>query len=170
MKARVAVAALLMTSLAAAQAKVVQPEDVKVEPPIQAIPPGEDQIVPLRLHEPAPFEGQLFSPDTAIRWGFWLQQWKHRYQLDMARERNVCAVNMEFQDRELAIEKQRARTVEVDLRGRLENSELARAQLQDELNNPGFFSSPGFYYGLGIVTAGAMMGLSIWAIDAAAGN
>jgi hypothetical protein len=155
---------LLLPAYAWAQPPLlVAPEDIKLSPPLADVPPGEDVIVPLRLREPAPFEGQLFSTDTALRWGFWLRQWQSRYKADVAYERNTCAIRMKHQsDLNEALEL-RSQTLTEDLRARLSRTEQARTDAEFEVANPGFFSSPGFYYGLGVLTSAALVGLGVWA-------
>ncbi len=166
---RLAVALTLLTSRVGAEVplRLVKPEDVKLYPPLAELPQGEDQIVALRLREPAPFEGQLFSTDTAIRWGFWLEQWHQRYKLDIAYERNRCATSLQYQQRLLDASRDRASVIERDLNVRLLRSEAGRVKAEEHLYRPGFFDSPGFYYALGVATTAGLVGLSIWAVDAA---
>jgi hypothetical protein len=173
MKWKALVASLLISTQvsvhvsAAVNRKTIEAKDIEPIPPVQTIPPGEDKIVPVRLGEPAPFSGQLYDPQTALRWAFWLQQWKGRYQLDLAQTRNLCTVELTYADEVRAAEHGRALRVEADLQQRLLRSEGARVKLEDSLRDPSFFTSPGFYYALGVVTAGVMVGLSVWAVDAA---
>lgn len=164
---RFAVVTLLLASRAMAEVPLVAPADIKLIPPLAVLPPGDDKIVALRLKEPAPFDGQLFDQDTAIRWGMWLQQWEERYKADMAREKNLCRVNASYQSGVSLAAAERAKTVEKDLNERLLRSEAARVKAEYELYHPGFFASSGFYYGLGVVTTGALVGLSIWAVKSA---
>jgi hypothetical protein len=151
----------LMPSVAWAQ------NTVRPDPPIQTIPPGDDKIVALQRGEAAPYTGQLFDPNTAMRWGFWLQQWQARYSSDVFTEREICTAKLEYKDGVIAAEKDRATRVERDLQLRLQRSEQARVQAEYELAHPGFFDSPTFYYALGVVTTGALLGLSVWAVDSA---
>lgn len=159
------VAVLVVSSQVSAQAlPVVTPEDVKLSPPLQVIPPGEDKIAPLGKGEAAPFGGQLFETNTALRWGLWLQQWEYRYRLDIAQERNLCGARAEYQSTVLKAEKTRAKTVEKDLETRLLRAEQARVTAEHELLSPSFFQSNGFYFAFGVVTAGALVGLGAWAL------
>jgi len=145
--------------------KLVAPESIVLDPPLQTLPDGEDNIVELTKGAVAPFEGHLFDVDTAIRWGFWLQQWRYRYQADLARERNLCAVQQHYQLRVLNAERYRAAQVESDLNQRLLRAEQARLAAEEREREPGFFDSPAFYYGLGVVTAGALVGVGVWAVN-----
>lgn len=146
--------------------KRVQPADVKLDPPLQAIPAGEDKIVALGSGEAAPFSGQLFETNTAIRWGMWLQQWKLRYKTDMAMQLNTCAVEADHQATIATIEQERLLTINEDLTERLKESETERLEAEARVRDPGFWSSNGFYFGLGVVTTGAVVGLSTWALSA----
>lgn len=145
--------------------KRVLPSDIKLNPPLQTLPSGEDKIVPLNLGAPAPFAGQLFDTNTAIRWGMWLQQWKLRYKADMALQLNTCAAEADFQETVAAIEQERLLTVSADLEDRLRKSETARLAAEARVRDPGFWSSNGFYFGLGVAATGAAVGLTAWALN-----
>ena len=157
------VCSLATPSQAQESTATVTAEDVQITPPIQTIPPGKDKIVPLGPGDDVPFAGQLFEPATAMRWAFWLQQWKGRYKLDIAHERNLCLARTTYQDTVLEVEKSRATAVEKDLKDRLLRTEQARSDAEYKLNNPGFFQSKGFYYALGVLSTGAILGLGVWA-------
>lgn len=73
----------------------------------QDFPPGEDQIVPLAVGDRAPFEGQLFSTDTAIRWGFRLQSLRLRLDADVAAANESCAVQTELLTTKLNLAQER---------------------------------------------------------------
>ena len=59
-------------------------------------PPGDDQIVPLSTGDRAPFDGQLFSTDSALRWGFRLQTLRLRLDADVVAAVESCAVQTEL--------------------------------------------------------------------------
>jgi hypothetical protein len=92
---------------------------------IEPIPAGDDVIVSLQHGEKAPWKGQLFSPDTALRWGNYLSQ--YRYHLEL--ERTIAARRIELErdlserqlkhERDLWIGELKKREVEIaELRSR----------------------------------------------------
>jgi len=70
-------------------------------------PPGEDQIVPLAVGERAPFDGQLYSTDTAIRWGFRLQSLRFQLGADVDRAHAECNVQTELLNTKLQLAQDR---------------------------------------------------------------
>lgn len=131
-------------------------------PPIQTIPQGDDQIVALPEGEPAPFNGQLFSPATALRWANWLTQYRTRLVQDVLRERNLCVVEITHRDELRTIEEDRNAKVEAALNAGLLRSEQRNAVLQDKINDPSFFRSMEFGLILGVVaTAGGAIAITV---------
>lgn len=151
---RALVSVLLLSSTAAAQV------------PVQAIPPGDDKIVPLEQGEKAPYTGQLFDQPTALRWGNWLLQYKYRLEWDVQYEKKVCAADVSYRDKLLVIERERAATVEADLLQRLERSEQARLRAEEEARNPSWYQGRDFGIVLGVAGTVGIMALSIWALEA----
>jgi hypothetical protein len=121
-------------------------------PQVVTYPPGDDNIVVLRKGEASPFTGQLFDDNTALRWAVWLQQYKAKYGIDLQAAQATCKVKLDHADELAAIEFERASKTEADLRKRLQDADALRLKLEEELRNPGFFKSPGFWYGLGVGT------------------
>lgn len=122
-------------------------------PQVVTYPPGDDNIAVVRKGEAAPYTGQLFDDNTALRWAVWLQQYKARYAIDMQAEQATCKVKLDHADELAAIEHARATSLEADLRQRLKETDGLRLKLEEEARNPGFFKSPGFWFGLGVGTA-----------------
>lgn len=151
---KVFVACLLLSSTALAQSQ-----------PVQDIPPGDDRIVPLEEGEEAPFTGQLFDQPTALRWGNWLLQYKHRLKWDVEQEKKVCEVELDYRDRLLQVEKERASKVEKDLMLRLERAEKARLAAEEEARNPSWYNTREFGVVLGVTGTVGIMALSIWALE-----
>ena len=125
---------------------------------VQAIPPGEDVIVSVKKGEPSPISGQVFSTDTALRWGNWLEQYRVRLTLDVALERKLCETETSYQERVLAAEKKHAAEVL-----RLYQQEIAvkHARIQElekEIESPPWYRTPEFGAALG---AGATLGAVI---------
>ena len=132
---------------------------------IQTIPPGDDKIVPLRLNQPAPFDGQLFDTNTAIRWGFWLQQYKQRLKLDVDTVEKACAVKLDFKKTELDVRTAAAAQVQADLRVRLLESEKQRLAAEEEARNPSWHKTREFGYLMGVLLTGGAVVLGIWALE-----
>lgn len=153
---------LLLPGLASAQ-------DAKPKP-VETIPPGEDKITPIRKGQLAPYDGQLFDIDTAIRWGFWLQQYKYRLEADALYYQQVCRVETDFQGRKFRIEEERNRKIEEDLNKRLLRSEEARLVAEEEVRNPAWYRTPEFGGVVGVVMTVGVVALAIWAVDAGTGN
>lgn len=135
------------------------------EEPITDIPPGDDKIVSVAKEEKAPFSGQLFSSDTALRWANWLQQYKLRLRVDVQKEIEVCKATTDYKDKVVQIEKARAAKVEEDLVDRLQRAETARLTAEEEARNPAWYKTREFGLVLGVLGTGAVFGLSVWAFD-----
>jgi hypothetical protein len=135
--------------------------------PLETVPPGDDQITAVKRGEPAPYAGQLYSPDTAIRWAFFLQQLKYRLVADVDRETRVCAAETGYRDELLRVERQRSATVERDLQARLLDVEQARVAAEEELRNPSWYTSPVFGAVLGVVGTSVVFGLAVYGVASA---
>lgn len=145
MKYQVFLAAFLIPALALA-------EEPLPAPSIVTFPPGEDNIASVKKGEPAPYAGQLYDNDTALRWAMWLQQYKLRYGTDMQAQQESCKVQVARDGVYRAIESDRNAKSEKDLRDRLVADEKARLEVEEKLRNPPFWKEPGFWYGAGVVT------------------
>lgn len=127
---------------------------VLAEPLVAAVPPGDDVITSLAKGQPAPYDGQLFDTDTALRWVNWLQQYQYRLKLDTALEKEQCDIRLNYMKELQSIEKTRTATIEEDLRERLQTSEKRNIALSNEINNRSFFKSMEFGLLLGVVVTG----------------
>jgi len=137
------------------------------EPPkVESIPPGDDVIVPLRKGDTAPFTGQLYSQDTALRWVNWIVQYRRRLELDVKREKDLRLVEVEHYSKLLKLERSRSEEMESSLRLRLKSSEDKREELQKRLNDPPWYQSVEFGVVLGILSTVGVLSLSIWALEA----
>lgn len=159
---RILLALVLVLVAGTAQAQQAPSPD----PPIQTIPEGEDKIVPLRKGEPAPFGGQLFETDTAIRWGNFLLQYRYRLQWDVDLSEKKAAAEITYRDKLLVVEKDRAAKVEKDLEKRIEKVEAARLKAEERAANPPWYESRTFGMVIGVVTAVAVGAVAVAAIDA----
>lgn len=75
--------------------------------PVKSIPPGEDKIVIIRKDEKAPFSGQLFDTDTAIRWGNWLEQYRFRLELDKETQDSIHQAQINYLNQVIKIEQEK---------------------------------------------------------------
>lgn len=137
------------------------------EPQVVTYPPGDDKIVVVRKGDQAPFTGQLYDDNTAVRWAIWLQQYKGRYAIDMKAANDVCSVKLSTADKLAAIEAERANTVHADAVQRLKDSEAARLKAEEALRNPGFFDRPATWFAVGVVTTVATVVATAYLVDAA---
>jgi hypothetical protein len=124
------------------------------------IPPGEDNIVPIKKGDPAPFDGELFDPPTALRWGNWLLMYKQRLSLDVEYERRLCGADKDLLNKKLDVEKEKYLTVVTGLEARTK-------ELEEQLANPPFWKTTWFGFTVGVVATGALVGLTAWGIHAA---
>jgi hypothetical protein len=132
---------------------------------IATIPPGDDVIIKIEKGEPAPYRGHLYGVDTAIRWAFWLQQYKLRLKEDVEKEQRACKIKLDFKEKELRIEKDRATYVEKDLMTRLTRSEKHSLKWQDKAMHPSFFKTFEFGLIVGVAVTGAVSAALAWALN-----
>lgn len=133
---------------------------LRVHGQVQDIPPGDDKIVPLRLNEPAPFAGHLYSPETALRWANWLQQYQLRLELEQDTQKRVCQAELAFQDEKAQLKEEEYLRVRQDLSTRLSLSEAARKKAEYELAHPSWYNTRGFNIGLGVFLSLSLVGLA----------
>lgn len=153
----VVTAALLLPATVAAQT-----------PPIVTYPTGDDNIVVVRKGEAVPFNGQLYNDDTALRWAFWLRQYKERYTLDMNAAQAGCKVDLTHAAELYKIQADHDAAVNKDAMERLKASETARLAAEEELRSPSFFRSNGFWFGVGIATSLLTATIATYALNKAA--
>lgn len=128
-------------------------------PAVIPIPPGKDVIEPIAKGKPAPFDGQIFDNDTALRWANYLEQYKLRLKIDNLYQLKVCEITTKYNDDVLKIEKDKYTTVVTDLEKRL-------AKAEKERDNPPFYNTPWFGIGLGVVGTLAIIGLAAYGLNA----
>lgn len=132
--------------------------------------PGEDKIVVLKKGAEAPFDGQLFSPETALRWASWLEQYQARLELDVSQVRELGLIEVDYQKDLLAAQKRACDASRTDLLTRLERSEKARLAAEEAVRNPAWYRTREFGLVLGVVGSVAILGLSVWALEARQGD
>lgn len=152
---RVLVAVLLIPATAAAE-----------QPPIITHPPGDDKITAVFKGDKVPYDGQLFSPETSIRWAFWLQQYQQRLKADVDKEQAICSVKDEYHDSVLSIEKEKYASVTKDLKDKLLESEKERVAAEEEARNPPWYKTWTFGLILGVVGSAGIFAGSVAALNA----
>lgn len=133
----------------------------------QDYPPGDDQIVPLAIRQPAPFDGQLFSTDTAIRWGFRLQTLRLQLETDVAREREICAAQNDLLETKMQLAADNQLFQLTTLREQLTAEHQMVLDLNTQLaeaNDTPWYRTWTFGLAVGIVLSGVLVGLSGWLI------
>jgi len=82
-------------------------DTVFAQPVSEDFPPGEDRIVGVDAGDRAPFTGQLFETDTALRWGFRLQRLRLQLRVDVQRERDLCTAHTQLLETKLQLAQER---------------------------------------------------------------
>ncbi len=152
MRALVALVVLLSTTLS---------HVARAGEPLAAIPEGLDRIVPIEAGEAAPFSGQLYDPDTALRWANFLEQYRLRLELDVRFEQEVCAVRQKYSADLVRIERERASRAESALEASLRQRER---ELASALNPP-WYESTWFGVTMGVTGTLAVTALAAWAVS-----
>lgn len=145
---------------------LLMPAYAAAQQPLYTVP-GEDKIVALKEGDKAPFEGQLFSPDTALRWASWLEQYKVRLEIEKERAEDLCTVDLDYRDQLLLAEKARYEASRKDLLERLARSEKARIEAEEALRNPSWTSSREFGLVLGVMSSAAAAGIGLLVVSVA---
>jgi hypothetical protein len=111
--------------------------------------PEDAEVVPLEQGERAPFSGQLFPTELAIRMGFRIEHLELQLQADVQRERDSCEVRLSFEERRLQLEEER-NTFEVS-----QLTERVNEQAEDlyEARNVPWYRTWGFAFGMGIAAS-----------------
>jgi len=136
-----------MRRLAAVLALLLLPHNALAQTPapIEAIPPGEDVIVPLPKGTPAPFDGQLYDNSTALRWANWLRQYKLRLRVDVQEQKDICRVRQDAAQQELRAERDKYNAV-------VKMYDRRILELKNDYEHPPWYRSPTFYIGAGVVS------------------
>lgn len=126
---------------------------------VEAIPPGEDRIVTLSIGEKAPFTGQLYGPETALRWANFLAQYKLRLEKTEAYSVERLALEQEYFTKKFELYDQAHTTQRNWYRDRLAEAESERDTLRRDSQNPPFYKTVWFGFVAGVVTLGLAIGL-----------
>jgi hypothetical protein len=91
-------------------------------------PADGEEVVPLAEGEPAPFDGQLFPTDLAIRIGFRIENLQLRLEADVERAEALCRAHREYDAQVLQLEQERRDFEITQLRERVQEQarEIAR--------------------------------------------
>ena len=134
-------------------------------------PPGDDQIVPLAEGERAPFDGQLFSTDTSIRWGFRLQRLRLQLEEDVAREQEICAAQTDLLETKMRLTAENTefqlQTLQEALNAERQTSQDLATQLSVAGEIP-WYKTWEFGFGVGLVVAVLFGGLGGWLVHSLA--
>lgn len=124
----------------------------RAEPHVATIPPGDDVITSLKKGGVAPYDGQLFGTDTAIRWGLWLQQYRANLDTEIEHAKATCTAQLGYKDSLATIESDKSSATMQDLITRIQRSETARLNAEHELASPPWYRSGTFQFTLGVLS------------------
>lgn len=128
---------------------------------------GEDRIVPISAGDRAPFSGQLFDTDTAIRFGLRLQTCQLKLDEQVEHAGRLLVLEREHWEQRLRIETDASRAREVLFQDALD-TERGRAdsllqQLVEEGDIP-WYQTFGFGFAAGVATSAVLVGLMVWLV------
>ena len=128
--------------------------------PVTPVPAGDDRIVSVKKGDPAPFSGQLFDSDTALRWANYLLQYKFRLTSDVAYQKNLGDLDADLLRQKLTLEENRYTTVTADLQKKLDaaNARLAAG--------PAWYDTRAFGFVMGIIGTIAVVAVTAEALKA----
>ena len=100
----------------------------------------------LPMGEPAPYNGQLYDNETAMRWANWLRMWRKQYEIDMNASMQTCAVDKKGLTLKLDLERKKYEDT-----SKVYQSEIDK--LNATINSKAWYSNPWAAAGLGAVGA-----------------
>jgi hypothetical protein len=130
---------------------------IAAEPQLQPIPPGSSRITVIYKGEPAPYDGQLFNNDTALRWANWLRQMKMVYRIDMEAKDRECRANSTFETQRYRLQQEQYNRVVAEYSSRLQ-------ELEEKTRNPPWHSTVWFGTAVGSTATVGVLVFSIWAV------
>jgi hypothetical protein len=143
---------------------VLLPSVARAEPtepsPLIAVPSGPDVITSVKKGEPAPHDGQLFDPATAIRWANFLQQANVRLKLDPMFQYKVDQIEIDALKKVITLEQDKYKKVTEELETKLVDA-------QKELASPPFYKT--FWFGMttGVVVTTLLVVGAVAAVSSA---
>jgi hypothetical protein len=119
-------AVFLAVVLLSPTARGAEPKEyIRADPKLvlQPVPAGLDVILPLERGQPAPLTGQLFSQETALRWGHYLEQAQDRYSTQTNLLLAKANAEIELRERLLAAERTAHQQMQALALSKLETAE-----------------------------------------------
>lgn len=116
--------------------------------------PDDSAIVPIEQGERAPFSGQLFPTERAIRMGMMIEQLRLRLDADLERSQQLCDAHLEYRDQVLQIERERY----THDTGALEQAAEELADQLEEARRVPWWRSWGFAFGMGVLASAVLVG------------
>jgi hypothetical protein len=135
----------------------------RAEGDVVSVPPGDDVILPVVKGQPSPISGQVFSPETALRWANWLKQYQLVLKLNHEYDTKICKANTDFLQTNLDQERARYKVVSEDYQKRLAAAQDENNQLRLQLASPPWYNTVWFGVGLGVLTTSVAVGMGIYA-------
>jgi hypothetical protein len=134
---------------------------VKLEP----IPPGDDIIRSIKKGQTAPFDGQLFSPETALRWSNYLDQYDVQLKLVTKTTRELCQLELHYKAEAERVEREAHAQNVRELLERVDRLERQNLALQKKAQEkPPWYKTRTFGVVLGATGSAALFGASVWAL------
>jgi hypothetical protein len=118
-------------------------------------PVDGDEVVPLAEGEVAPFDGQLFPTELAIRIGFRIENLQLRLQADVRRAEEICQAHRDHDAELLRLEQER-RDFEIE-----QLRTTVQEQAEEIARPTPWYRSWGFAFGMGIVASVLLVGGSV---------
>ena len=146
--------------VAAALLLFAYPRTAAAEPTLKAIPEGEDNITVVVEGQKAPHSGQLFDTPTALRWGNYLEQCQVRLKADVELAERTEQAHTQFWKTKSEAQDRQYLVVTEDYQKQV-------ADLTYKVNNPPFYKTMWFGVLVGVVTAGTLVGVTAYGLNAA---
>lgn len=119
-------------------------------------------VTPLKINEPAPYEGQLLTTELAIDQALRLEYGVKEHQAELERLRSLHKIELDYMSRLHQADITNANKRESELSKRLVASEAALAAQDSPLN------SPTLWFGLGVVGGILLVLIAAEALQASA--
>jgi len=116
-----------------------------------------DEIVAIERGQRAPFDGQLFPTEVAIRLGMRVERLQLQLTADVEREQDLCRAQLQFEERRLQLEQER-RDFEIE-----QLTDLVDQQAEELVaaRTVPWYRTWGFAFGMGIVASLLLVGGSV---------
>ena len=135
-------------------------------PRVEDIPPGEDRIVSVTAGSPAPFTGQLFDPETSLRWANWLAQYKLRLQHLESFSAERLTIERAFQAKQETILANAAHREASWYQSQLQAQSAETLRLKQEMSDPPFYRTVWCGFVAGVLTVSLAIGVGAAVVGA----